>query len=133
MERDPQEVIKEAMEGHLAFQVSDKINGNTYKKEHFAKTNDIVHPSDKNVLTKAYYYGKQMIENKCTNDRNDKLGSLLDYCVGARAEECLDEEKMPIAKLVELAIKTMPKKVEIKADVNIGLMSLYDNIDAEDD
>ena len=133
MERSPEEIIKETLDGHMGFQVSDAIHNTSFKKSKAPQGSLVTeHPSDKNVWNPAYKYGKRDIEKKCAEERRDAMGSFLTDCVQYRAEEVLDPEAMPIAKLVELAIKTQPKQVELKVDMNVGLMSLYDDIDAED-
>lgn len=135
MERDPKEVIKEVLDGHMGYTIADKLDGHSYakdRKESNAASLISKEPDSLGVNTKSYDVQKQKIEGKCTAERKEAMGNFLMDCVEVRKLEILDKEEMPIPKLIELAIKSMPKQLEVKADVNIGLMSLYDDIDAED-
>jgi len=51
MERDPQEIIDETMDGHMAFQVADKLNGTSFHKSKGSLISK--EPTDKNVRTKV--------------------------------------------------------------------------------
>jgi hypothetical protein len=136
MERSKEEQVKEILDGHIGYSIADKIDGTSYNKDkRDGKGGSLIQnePSSHGVDVKSYYQQKRLIEGECLAERKEKMGNLLMDCVDIRKSEILDKEDMPMPKLIELAIKSMPKQVEVKADVNIGLMSLYDDIDMEDD
>jgi len=99
------EEFKRRYEGtHTELQVADLTYGQSLIKNS---------PGDKNITTRGKIPGKALIEAKAMEDRAEGLSHCLMDAVSARVGHLME---IPMDKLVALAIKTLPQKVDQKID-----------------
>ena len=86
------------------------IKDNGYGPKH----NNIRHPEDRNISSNPAVPipGKNEIEKKCWRKQQEKTRGYIYDAVEVRKKEILDPNEMPITKLMDLAVKIMPQKVE---------------------
>lgn len=79
-----------------------------------ARHNNIKHPENRNISSdpRKPIPGKHEIEKKCWRAQQEKTRGYIYDAVEVRKKEILDPEEMPITKLMDLAVKIMPQKVE---------------------
>jgi hypothetical protein len=72
------------------------------------------HPEDRGINSNPAVPipGKHEIEKKCWRTQQEKTRGYIYDAVEVRKKEILDPEEMPITKLMDLAVKIMPQKVE---------------------
>jgi hypothetical protein len=78
------------------------------------KPNHIKHPENRNISSNPYHRipGKNIIEKQCYKKNIEKTKGYIFDAVDVRHKEILDPAEMPITKLMDLAVKLMPQKVE---------------------
>ena len=91
---------------HMELQVADLMHGQSLIK---------VHPGDKNISARGKIPGKALIEKKAMDERAEGMAHCLMDAVGARVGDLMD---IPMDKLVSLAIKANPQKLEQKIEGN---------------
>jgi len=76
--------------------------------------NNTKFPENRNISSKPWVKipGKSEIEKKCAEERVQKTKNYIFDAVDVRHKEILDPNEMSIAKLMDLAVKLMPQKVE---------------------
>jgi hypothetical protein len=86
------------------------IKGDKYGTKH----NNLKHPENRNISSNPAIRipGKREIEKKCAEERVQKTKNYIFDAVDVRHKEILDPNEMSIAKLMDLAVKLMPQKVE---------------------
>ena len=118
----PEEFKKVYTDTHMEFQIADLEKGGSLIK---------VHPGDKNITTHYKIPGKALIEQRAIKDRAEALSHCLMDAVGARASDLME---IPMDKLVSLAIKANPQKIEQNIEGNFTLVNMIQKartIDAE--
>ena len=78
------------------------------------KPNHIKHPENRNISSNPAVPipGKREIEKRCYKDNIEKTKGYIFDAIEVRNKEILDPAEMPITKLMDLAVKLMPQKVE---------------------
>lgn len=78
------------------------------------KPNHIKHPENRNISSKPWVKipGKSEIEKRCYKENIEKTKGYIFDAIEVRNKEILDPAEMPITKLMDLAVKLMPQKVE---------------------
>ena len=102
----PEEFKKTYTDTHTELQVADLMHGQSLIK---------VHPGDKNITVRGKIPGKALIEKKAMDERAEGMAHCLMDAVGARVSDLMD---IPMDKLVSLAIKANPQKLEQKIEGN---------------
>lgn len=79
-----------------------------------AKHSSLKHPEDVGISSNPAVPipGKHEIEQRCWRKQQEKTRGYIYDAVEVRKKEILDPEEMPITKLMDLAVKIMPQKVE---------------------
>ena len=91
---------------HMELQVADLMHGQSLIKNS---------PGDKNITVRGKIPGKALIEKKAMDERAEGMAHCLMDAVGARIGDLMD---IPMDKLVSLAIKANPQKLEQKIEGN---------------
>jgi hypothetical protein len=78
------------------------------------KPNHIKHPENRNISSNPAVKipGKNLIEKRCYKENIEKTKGYIFDAIEVRNKEILDPAEMPITKLMDLAVKLMPQKVE---------------------
>lgn len=78
------------------------------------RPNNIKHPENHNISSKPWVKipGKNLIEKRCYKENIEKTKGYIFDAIEVRNKEILDPAEMPITKLMDLAVKLMPQKVE---------------------
>lgn len=105
------EEFKRKWEGSLT-----EIKAQSKIRESFSGGNAsrLNHPEDKNIKSapRDKIPGKNIIESEGLKKQQERAKSYLLDAIDVRHLEVLDPNEMPITKLFDLALKTMPQKVE---------------------
>jgi len=83
-------------------------------------------PGDKNIYSRGKIPGKNVIENKCFEKRAEDTKHYLLDALEVRSLDILDKEQMPIDKLVNSVIKTLPQKQEVKLEGEFTFASMLE-------
>ena len=103
----PEEFKSTYQDTHTEFQVLDLLEkGGSLIK---------VHPGDKNISVRGKIPGKALIESKEMEKRQEGLSHCLFDAVGARVGDLME---IQMDKLVALAIKSAPQKIDQKIEGN---------------
>jgi len=73
-------------------------------------------PGDKNIYTKGKIPGKNVIEKKAFEERAENFKHYVMDAVCVRSKDILDKEQMPIDKLLNTVVKTLPQRQELKVE-----------------
>ena len=123
----PEEFTKRYTDTHMELQIADLTYGQSLIKKH---------PGDKNITIHGKIPGKALIEAKAMEDRAEGLSHCLMDAVSARIPHLLE---IPMDKLVALAIKSAPQKIDQKIEGNftfaemVKIASTEKDIDVEID
>jgi hypothetical protein len=105
------EEFKRKWEGSLT-----EIKAQSKIKESFSGGNAsrLKHPEDKGIKSAPWIPipGKNELEKEGFKKQQERAKSYLFDAIDVRRLEVLDPNEMPITKLFDLALKTMPQKVE---------------------
>ena len=105
---------------HMELQVADLMHGQSLIK---------VHPGDKNITVRGKIPGKALIEKLAMDERAEGMAHCLMDAVGARIGDLMD---IPMDKLVSLAIKANPQKLEQKIEGNFTFAEMVKIASTED-
>lgn len=94
----------------------EEIKAQSLLKSHKYGTNpsSLKYPENRNISSNPAIPipGKHEIEKQCWRKQQEKTRGYIYDAVEVRKKEILDPEEMPITKLMDLAVKIMPQKVE---------------------
>jgi hypothetical protein len=95
---------------HAEIKAQSMLKGDDYG----TKPNHIVHPENRNISSNPAIRipGKREIEKRCYKENIEKTKGYIFDAIEVRNKEILDPAEMPITKLMDLAVKLMPQKVE---------------------
>ena len=105
----PEQFKELYMDTHTEFQVLDMLEKGAFDKGSLVK----VSPGDKNITIRHKIPGKALIESIEMEKRADGLSHCLLDAKGARIGDLMD---IPMDKLVSLAIKANPQKIDQTID-----------------
>ena len=95
---------------HTAIKANTMLQTGKYSVKH----NHIVHPEDRGISSdpRVPIPGKKEIEAACFKKNIEKTKGLIFDSISVRQLEILDKEEVPMSKLLDLAVKLMPTKIE---------------------
>jgi len=105
---------------HMELQVADLMHGQSLIKNS---------PGDKNITVRGKIPGKALIEKIAMDERAEGMAHCLMDAVGARVGDLMD---IPMDKLVSLAIKANPQKLEQKIEGNFTFAEMVKIASTED-
>lgn len=105
------EEFKRRYEGtHEEIKVQSMLKGDKYG----SRPNNIKHPESRNINANPMVPipGKSELEKRGIEIQHQKTRSLIHDAIDVRNKEVLDPEQVPMTKLLDLAVKMMPMKLE---------------------
>lgn len=89
-------------------------------------------PGDKNIKTRGKIAGKNLIEKKCKEDRDNQLKEMLLDAVSVNAEKLVEAKNFDEAhKLTKLAISMIPQKIQSKNETTFTFADMVRRVTLE--